>query len=90
MLELPQDPRSLNERALAAWSRQVLTGVTGATLTLQNTPRTMIGGTGLELLFKNGLLLVPGVDYTVEGAVVTLTVPAVNTDVFQVSYPYST
>ena len=73
MKNLPQAPANANERVLAQEYRETQTGLTGVTLTLSHPPLLTVNRLGLELLFKNGALLVPGTDYTISGAVVSRT-----------------
>lgn len=87
MIPLPTEPTD-NERQLAMWTRERITGLASATLTLANTPVQSLTGTSLELVVKNGAVLDPGAAYTIAGKVITLTVAAVGTDVFLVSYLY--
>ncbi len=69
--------------------REVISGMSGSTLTLQNAPASTVDGEGLEHIYKNGKLLTPGIEYTLEGKTLTLAVLAVaGTDVFVVSTPY--
>lgn len=89
MKQLPKAPAGANERVLAQEYREELTGVTGSTLTLTHQPLRTVNGLGLELLFKNGTLLTPGVGYTIDGQAVTLAVAAVSGDVFVARYPYN-
>ena len=88
MKNLPQAPANANERVLAQEYRETQTGLTDVTLTLAHPPLLTVNGLGLELLFKNGALLVPGTDYTISGAVVTLASAAISSDVFVARYPY--
>lgn len=80
MLQLPEIPKSANERALASFIRERFTGLTTTTVTLSNTPLS-----GFESVFKNGVLLDPNT-YTISGQVITLGSALTGTDVVQVKY----
>jgi len=65
------------------------TSVTGTTLTLTGSIETALFYDVKFMLFKNGLLLYPGIDYTIsstEPIVVTLTVAAISGDKFYLNY----
>jgi hypothetical protein len=86
--QLPQVPQDDNVRALAMHYREVIAGITGSTFSLQNAPASTVDGEGLEIIFKNGLLMTPGIDYALEGRTVTLASPANALDRFVCSTPY--
>lgn len=89
MKKLPQNPSAI-DRVLAQEMRETFTGLTGTTLTLAHPTLLTVTGVGLELLFKNGALLFPGTDYTINGATVTLAVALVGGDKIVARYPYRT
>lgn len=96
MRPLPNPPATPNERALASFTRERITGVVGAVLTLSQSAIASgsfsgTPGAGLELVTKNGLVLYPGVganDYAIDGKTITLNTPAIAGDVFFVWYHY--
>lgn len=59
------------------------TGFTGTSMSTTNTPTT-----GTLRLFKNGIRLVLGYDYTITGSTVTLAVAAISSDYFIKDYKY--
>ena len=66
MIQLPQQPETANVRALAAWVREELTGLTTAVVTLAHEPQTET-----ETVVKNGAVVRPST-YTVSGKTITL------------------
>lgn len=84
MITLPAPPGTINERHLAQLSRERFTGLTVATITLQD-PAVE----GYELVFKNGALLDPNGGaggYSIEGKTITLGTAAIAGDIFIVWY----
>jgi hypothetical protein len=57
--------------------------IPGTVYTLSSIPPAGV----LQALFKNGLFLTPGVDYTLSGQTITLTAPTVSGDVLQATWP---
>lgn len=66
MIPLPRFPDDPNIRTLSQLERETRTGSASATWDLTNKIVE-----GYELIFKNGLLLQVGTDYTVAGKTVT-------------------
>lgn len=91
MLALPMQPETPNVRALASLTRETFTGLTTVTITLGNEARKSsgAGATGLELVWKNGLLLFPSAGasgYSIDGKTITLGTAAIAGDQFVVFY----
>jgi hypothetical protein len=57
--------------------------IPGTAYTLSAAPPSGV----LQALYKNGLFLTPGVDYTLSGATVTLTSPTISGDKLQATWP---
>jgi hypothetical protein len=81
---LPVPTADRNVQALGRIWREDITGETGSTLTLSNSPVT-----GTETVFKNGALLWASTDsttydYTITGNSLSLTVAAVSSDKFTI------
>lgn len=74
-----------NVRKLMQYTRDVITGAVGTSITVEN---PIIDG--LELVFKNGVLLTPSVQYTVDadGLGITLGSAAIAGDYYVVQYYY--
>ena len=81
MLPLPNQPETPNVRRLAQYRQEEQTGVTGFTLAVDEQIVE-----GWEAIYKNGLRLRRGVDYTLAGGTVTLAVAAIAGDVWQLDY----
>lgn len=82
-VQLPTRPTP-NEQALAGWTRERFTGLSGTAVTLSRTPIA-----GLELVFFNGTALDPNggaSGYSLNENVVTLGTAAVAGDVFLIWY----
>ena len=69
--------------ALFRFGQESQTGLTITAITLAHSPVE-----GTLLLFKNGLLLNPGVEYTITGGSVTLSGAAIAADDFVAYYHY--
>lgn len=80
-VSLPQPPTP-NDRALAAWRQERLTGLTTATVTLQ---QNVDAASGLLLVFKNGTLLDP-TTVTLSQNVLTLSSALIAGDIIVVVY----
>lgn len=71
--------------ALCRFGQESQTGLVTTAMTLVHSPVE-----GTLLLFKNGLLLNPGVEYTIVSTAVTLGTPAIAGDAFVAYYHYRT
>ena len=80
-LSLTRPPEG-NDRALAAWRQERLTGLTTATVTLQ---QNVDAASGLLLVFKNGTLLDP-TTVTLSQNVLTLSSALIAGDIIVVVY----
>lgn len=85
MLPLPVQTLDPNIQRLGARQRETFPalGVGGVTLTLGDAPIE-----GHEQVIKNGAVLMPGADYTLNGRTVLLAAPIAGGDRFQVIYYY--
>jgi hypothetical protein len=83
MLPLPLGTTDPNIQQLARRTRETRTGSTSAAWALTNRPIE-----GQEQVFKNGLLLEPGTDYTIAGTVLTFASAPSGSDVTTAIYYY--
>lgn len=80
---IPQGIKDPAVLALCRFGQESQTGLTTTAITLAHSPVE-----GTLLLFKNGLLLNPGVEYTIVAAAVTLGGAAIAGDDFVAYYHY--